>query len=75
MAQWQEVIQEGQVFYVNNDLGNIMKVGDVYISMLPIVCKLGPFKTLDEAKAAFHKKMELKDAIEQFNESLMSAIQ
>lgn len=74
MSKWQEVVEEGQVFYVNDDLGNIMKLGDHYVAMLPIVCKLGPFKTLAEAKASFHQKMELKSAIEDFNTSMMEKI-
>lgn len=75
MSKWEEVVEQGQLFYVNNDVGNIAKLGDIYVSLLPMVCKLGPFKTLDEAKAAFSKKEELKKAIEQFNQTLLGVLQ
>lgn len=74
MVKWEEVVEEGQVFYVS-EIGNVAKLGDIYVSMLPVVCKLGPFKTLDEAKAAFSKREELKQAIEQFNQTLIGLMQ
>lgn len=75
MSSWERVIEEGRVFWVNNDVGNIMKVGDFYVSMMPMICRLGPFKTLEEAQAAFSKKAELKQAIEHFNETMMGMLQ
>lgn len=68
---WEKVTEEGQEFWINEDLGNIAKVSDgVYITMVPKVCKLGPFSSLEEAKKAAENN-ELDAVIAQYSKRLV----
>ena len=71
MSNWKEITEEGVVYYVNDELGNVMKVGDMFVSMMPVVVKLGPFKTLEEAKASLMNKQAVKNLIEEYNAKLL----
>ena len=73
MDEWKEIIEGGQVFWVHNELGNVLKAGeDVYISMMPMICRLGPFSYLEEAKSALTRKQELKKLIDEYNDQLLN---
>lgn len=50
MANWEKVVEDGSEFWVNDELGNIVKAGKVYVALLPKVLKFGPFNTIEEAK-------------------------
>ncbi len=68
MSNWVEMVEDGQVYYVNEDVGNILKVAEsMYIAMMPKVLKLGPFSSLEDAKAAFDRKKEIDDLVTQYN--------
>lgn len=57
MSKWVQVVEEGQVFWVNEELGNVYKAEEgMYLSLLPRVLKMGPFKTLEEAQLALESK-------------------
>lgn len=65
MSDWKEVVEEGQVFWVNDELGNVLKLSDgSYLSMMPLVCRLGPFSTLEEAKESLKHKQQVRDLVE-----------
>ena len=74
MNNWKEVIEGDQVFYINDKLGNILKAGeDVYIAMMPKVIRLGPFKTVEEAKKVLEKSRKTIDGLlDEFNNQLLS---
>jgi glycine cleavage system H lipoate-binding protein len=72
MSNWVEIEEEGHTYYVNEDLGNIIKITDnLYVSCMPKVVKLGPFGTLEEAKAAFDHKSDVESALEEVNNKLI----
>lgn len=61
MSQWQEVSEEGKTFYVNEELGNIVKITETtFIAMYPKIIKLGPFSSLEEAKEALSPENQKK---------------
>lgn len=74
MSDWKEVHEEGQVFWVNEELGNVLKAGEgVYISMLPKIIRLGPFETLSQAQQALSvNKKSLDEIIDRFNQDLLN---
>lgn len=72
MSNWKKTEDEGITYYVNEDIGNIIKVDDAYVVMIPKILKFGPFKTLKEAKDAAENKQEgLAVLLEQFNADLI----
>ena len=72
MSSWTEVVEEGQVFWVNNELGNVVKIDDKsFVAMMPMICRLGPFSSLEEAKSVLTRKKEIKDLIEEYNNSIL----
>jgi hypothetical protein len=76
MSDWKQVAEEGQVFWVHEEHGNVLKAGDgVYISMLPKVIRLGPFETLEQAQSALaNGKQALEAALDEFNDKLLSGV-
>lgn len=64
---WNEVIEEGQISWWHGELGGIIKSGNKYVSEMPFVrvVKLGPFDSLEEAKAAMQNPKDVNDAFEQ----------
>ena len=71
MSNWVEVVEEGQIYYINEELGNIVKVTDtMYVSMVPKVLRFGPFSSLEEAKKIFEKKSEIELALNELNSNL-----
>lgn len=72
---WKEHIEEGQIFYVHEQLGNIQKItGGQFVSMVPKIVRLGPFDTLEEAKQAVEDKEGLNRAIDNYNLHLTNLI-
>ena len=73
MNNWVEVVDEGQIFYVNDSLGSIQKLtNDVYVALIPRVFKLGPFKTLEEAKKVMSlTKCDIDNILEEYNLTLI----
>lgn len=69
MDDWKEVVEDGQVWYIHEEHGNIIKLTeDSYVAMIPRVVKIGPFTSLDNAKSALvWKKDELEAVLEEFN--------
>lgn len=70
---WKEVVEDGQEWFVHEEHGNIVKLGeDSYVAMLPRVVKLGPFSSLENAKSALVWKREELDAVlEDLNRKLV----
>ena len=71
---WKEVVEEGQVFWVNDQLGNVVKIDDKsFIAMLPKVIRLGPFETLEQAQKALEiNKASLENVLTSFNHDLVN---
>jgi hypothetical protein len=68
MSNWVQVEEDGRIFYVNEDMGNIVKISDnMFVSCVPKILKFGPFSTLEEAKEVFNKKQEMELALDEMN--------
>jgi hypothetical protein len=69
---WKEVVEDEQVWFVHEEHGNIIQVGEnSYIAMFPKVVRLGPFSSLENAKSALvWKKQEVDVMIEEFNQKV-----
>ena len=69
MSDWQEVIEEGQIFYVSPH-GNIAKTIDGrYVAIVPATVRFGPFDDLNEAQKTVEESLEpLKKHLEIFSE-------
>lgn len=73
MSGWKEVIEEGQVFYVHEELGTIAKTIDgKFVAMLPKVMRFGPFDTMEQAQQAFQNKVSLEQWLDQYNQNLVA---
>ena len=74
MSTWTEVVEEGQVFWINNELGNVVKIDDKsFVAMLPKVIRLGPFETLQQAQKALEvNKASLENLLTSFNHDLVN---
>lgn len=74
MTEWKEVIEEGVVYYVNNALGNVMKVDEnSYVALLPKVIRLGPFENLQQAQQALEiNKAALENILTAFNHDIIN---
>lgn len=44
MNKWEKLIEDGQEFWVNDELGNIVKVGNEYIALIPKILKVRTFQ-------------------------------
>ena len=72
MSDWEKVEENGETYWINEECGNIMKVSNVYVSFYPKIIKLGPFKTLEQAKDSLEcKAHEVDKYIEDFNIKLI----
>lgn len=74
MLEWKEVTEEGQVFWVHDELGNVMKLGDnIFIAMMPKVIKLGPFSSAEQAKEVLENHTKGVDQVlEHLNHNLLT---
>jgi hypothetical protein len=72
MNKWNEIVEEGHVFYENDEVGCIQKLTDgIYLGMVPKVIKLGPFKDLEEAKKILLlAKADIDKLVEEYNLTL-----
>ncbi len=72
MSEWKEVVEEGQTFFINEEVGNIVKADEqTFICLLPKMVRLGPFNSLEEAKSAIENNKEsLNKHLENFNNQL-----
>lgn len=75
MSNWEEVIEEGRVFWINDEVGSIMKSGEgMYFGFLPKVLKLGPFTSKEEAQRAMTQNLDTLNAlVENFNRQLIDS--
>ena len=68
MSDWKKVAEEGGVIHINEEVGNVVETADgKYICMIPKVFTLGPFDSLDVAKAFAEDKDSLNKNLETFN--------
>lgn len=76
MTDWQEVVDDGQIFYVS-PIGNIAKsIDGRFIAIVPATVRIGPFDTLKEAQQAVEKSIEpLKQCLESFGSSAIQRIE
>ena len=59
MAEWKKTIEEGLEFWVNDEVGSIMKTNeDKYLVLLPRVVQIGPFDTLGQAQDLLGEHMD-----------------
>ena len=62
MIEWNRVIEDGQEFWVNDEIGSIMKTNErKYLILLPRVVQIGPFETLEQAKTLLENDMDRID--------------
>ncbi len=48
---WQKEVVENQEFWVNDDIGSIMKTNErKFLVLIPKIIQLGPFASLEEAQ-------------------------
>lgn len=72
---WKEHVIEGQVWYVNEEVGNVQKIaGGQFVAMVPKVVRLGPFDTLEQAQQAAEDKEGLERVTETYNLQLTQFI-
>lgn len=71
---WKEIAEEGQLFWVNDELGNVVKLDEnSFLAMLPKVIRLGPFETLEQAQKALEiNKASLENVLTSFNHDLVN---
>ena len=76
MSEWQETIEDGKVYWVNDEHGNVLKLADgVYIGLMPRVLKLGPFLTVEQAQRALeNNKIAVDNLIENFNQEMAGLV-
>ena len=74
MSEWQEVVEEGVVFWVNQDLGNVQKMPDgAYVALMPKIIKLGPFETVEQAQQCLSaNKASIDELLKNYNSSLLN---
>ena len=47
MSEWQKEVVENQEFWVNDNVGSIMKTNErKFLVLIPKIVQLGPFETL-----------------------------
>lgn len=69
---WKQVIEEGQVIWVNESVGNVIKTpGGKYVAAIPKIIKLGPFHTVEEAQQAAENQDSLQRVLDNYNLSLV----
>ena len=72
MSNWAEIEEDGLTYFVNEELGNIIKISDgMYVSCIPKVVRFGPFGSLEEAQKSFEHKKDIDDALTELNSKLM----
>lgn len=69
MSDWQKTEEDGIEYFINEELGNIVKIGDnMYVAMAPRIVKIGPFQNPEAAqKHLEEKKEELDKYVEEYN--------
>ena len=68
MSDWKEVIENGSVYYVNEEVGTIIKTAEgLFIACFPKIVKMGPFDSLTAAQSSFEFKNELDASLDQYN--------
>jgi len=72
--EWQKVTEDGREFWVNEKLGNIVKLAeDQFVCLYPKIIKLGPFKTIEEAQNVLESKGKaLENLLDSFNADLIN---
>lgn len=72
MSNWVETEEEGHTYFINEELGNIVKISDgMYVSCMPRILKFGPFGTLEEAQKVFENKADIDNVLTELNGKLM----
>ena len=73
MSNWIEMQEEGQTIFVNEELGNIVKINDTcYIALFPKIIKFGPFTSLENAKQTLENcKDSLELALAEYNNKVV----
>jgi len=74
--EWKKIEEDGLIFYINNEYGNIAELSEnSFIVIMPKAVKLGPFESLDQAKQIMvQNKKSLDELIDNFNDSIMQTI-
>lgn len=76
-AKWDEVVEDGRKFWVNEDLGTIMQVGDHFVALAPKVIKYGNFDNVEQATKFLEnpKVMAgLNSVIDEYNEKVVTEL-
>lgn len=64
VAQWEKVVEEGQEFWVNEELGNVVKTGkETYVALMPKVLRFGPFNSSEEAQQFIEEASKKLDSV------------
>lgn len=74
-AKWDEVVEDGRKFWVNEELGTVMQVGDSFVALAPKVIKYGNFDNAEQAtKFLENPKVAtgLNAIIDEYNEKVVA---
>ena len=63
MSDWQEVHENGQVFWVHDELGNVLKSGEKFFALMPKVIRLGPFESREQAQQVLSENRKAVDQV------------
>lgn len=76
MDEWEVVQEDGQECYVSSKYGSIFKLEDgTYLTLIPKIFRLGPFKDLEAAKrTAISNQKSLDELSKNFNVDLLNLI-
>lgn len=76
MSNWERVEEEGNVFWVDEDHGNVFQQGpEAYVALMPKILKLGPFKTLEQAQTVLENyKQRISEAVDIANAEILKEI-
>ena len=74
MSEWKETFEDGSRWWVHDTHGNVLEFEDgSYIGMLPMIVKLGPFETPEQAQEALiNNRTSLSEVLLNFNQHLVA---
>jgi len=75
MGRWTKVVEADQIFFINEEIGNILETLDgKFLATIPKIVRLGPFDTLEAAKQSAEDREGLNKTIDTYNLHLISSI-
>lgn len=75
-AEWKHEVVGDAEYWINEQHGNIVKINDKYIAVLPKVMRFGPFDDLGAAKNAVESaqlKEDMNQLIDELNDKIVKS--